>query len=261
MRFAKWHALGNDYLIVERAGDTGPLDGSLVGRLCDRRRGIGADGVIEVLETGGRSARILVWNPDGSQAELSGNGTRIAARWLAARARSEEVTIVSGDREVRARMRGGALVEQDLGPIAAGDAEHLEVDGADVVFTPVTVGNPHAVVERAPERATLLELGPLLERHPRFPERTNVQLMRVDGRHEITALVWERGAGETLSSGTSACAAAAAAITRGLCTSPVTVHLPGGDLEVALDGRGHALLTGPALEICHGVVSRELLAR
>jgi diaminopimelate epimerase len=157
-------------------------------------------------------------------------------------------------------MRGGLLVEQDLGPVAVAPEEAVEVNGEAVLVTPVDVGNPHAVVEREPERETLLELGPLLERHPRFPSRTNVQLVRIDGPAEITVLVWERGVGETLSSGTSATAAAAAVIATGRCAGPVRVHLPGGDLEVALDERSHGLLTGPAQEICAGEVSSELLA-
>ncbi|MCI0634391.1 MAG: diaminopimelate epimerase, partial [Actinobacteria bacterium] len=122
------------------------------------------------------------------------------------------------------------------------------------------VGNPHAVIRREPDRDAVLGLGPLVEQHKRFlPERTNVQLVRVDGRHDLTVGVWERGAGETLSSGTSACAAAAAAIANGWCFTPVNVRLPGGVLSVDVaDGR--ARLTGPAEEICSGEVSAELLA-
>jgi diaminopimelate epimerase len=121
------------------------------------------------------------------------------------------------------------------------------------------VGNPHAVIAREPDRVDLLRLGPLVENHPRFPERTNVQLMRVDSRSEATAGVWERGAGETLSSGTSACAVAAAAIANGWCESPVTVHLAGGDLLVELDEHMHACLTGPAQQICRGETAEEWL--
>ena len=130
----------------------------------------------------------------------------------------------------------------------------------ELPFIPVEIGNPHAVVAQEPDRSALLELGPLLERHPRFPRRTNVQLVRVDGPNELTVGVWERGVGETMSSGTSATAAAAAMIRNGFCTSPVRVHLPGGHLEVALDERSHGLLTGPAQEICSGEISPELLA-
>ena len=126
-------------------------------------------------------------------------------------------------------------------------------------MTVVSVGNPHAVVRQNPIREELLRLGPAIEHHPRFPERTNVQLIRVDGRHDVTAVVWERGAGETRASGTSACAVAAAAIANGWCQSPVSVHMPGGTLDVAI-GEGKARLTGPAQEICRGEVSEEVLA-
>jgi diaminopimelate epimerase len=260
MRFSKWHGLGNDYLLVERADVGTPLDPPLVVRLCDYHFGIGSDGVLEVLSTDGPRAEIVIWNPDGSTAELSGNGTRIAARWLARRSGEDEVVVAVGPREVTARMRGGLEVEMDMGPVEVGPPEALDVNGAALEFTPVSVGNPHAVIRREPERAELLRLGPLVENHARFPERTNVQLVRVDSRSAATVGVWERGAGETLSSGTSAVAVAGAAVANGWCESPVTVHLAGGDLLVELDDRLHARLTGQAQEICTGAVSAELLA-
>ena len=257
--FSKWHGLGNVYLLVER-GDAGrPLEPNLVQRLCDQQLGIGSDGILEVVAVSGERADVLIWNPDGSQAEMSGNGTRIAARWLARQAQADEVRIAVGPREVTARMRNGVEVETDMGPVEVDPIEQLDVDGTELEFTPVSVGNPHAVIVHEPERSDLLRLGPLVEHHPRFPNRTNVQLVRIDSRRDATAGVWERGAGETLSSGTSACAVAAAAVANGWCESPVTVHLAGGDLLVALDERFHATLTGPAQEICHGEVSEELL--
>jgi diaminopimelate epimerase len=260
LRFEKWHGLGNDYLLMEREDVGRPLDAHLVRRLCDYHFGVGSDGVLEVLSSDGPRAEIVIWNPDGSTAELSGNGTRIAARWLARRVGADEVTIVVGEREVRAWMRGGLEVEMDIGPVVVAPIETLNVDGAQVEFTPVSVGNPHAVIARDPDRAELLRLGPLVENHPRFPERTNVQLVRVDSRTDATAGVWERGAGETLSSGTSACAVAGAAVANGWCESPVTVHLAGGDLFVELDGDMRARLTGSAQEICSGELSEEWLA-
>src|SRR2546421_48772 len=142
--------------------------------------------------------------------------------------------------------RGGG---QGRGGVGVGGREPIDGGGGGVEFPPVSVGNPRAVPRRHPDRAELLRLGPLVEHHERFPERTNVQLVQVDGKNDITVGVWERGAGETLSSGTSAVAASAAAVANGWCESPVTVHLAGGDLHVELaDGR--ATLTGPAEEIC-----------
>jgi diaminopimelate epimerase len=259
--FEKWHGLGNDYLLVERSSLGAPLEPTLARRLCDYHFGVGSDGVLEVVQAGDSSAEVVIWNPDGSTAELSGNGTRIAARWLARRRGLDKVAITVGERRVSATIRSNGAVEMDMGPVEVDPLESLEVDGTRIEFTPVSVGNPHAVIAREPDRAELLRLGPLVENHPRFPARTNVQLVRVDSRAEATAGVWERGAGETLSSGTSACAVAAAAVANGWCDSPVTVHLAGGDLLVALDERLHARLTGFAEEICHGETAEEWLSR
>jgi diaminopimelate epimerase len=249
MKLSKWHGLGNDYLLVEQAELPVPLTPERVKRICDYHFGVGSDGILEVVSADNDTAEVIIWNPDGSVAELSGNGTRIAARWLARRAGASEVRILVGPRMVLARLQGERDVEQEMGAVAVGESETIDVDGEEVMLTPVSVGNPHAVIQRVPNRAELLRLGPLVEHHARFPERTNVQLVRVDGEHELTVGVWERGAGETLSSGTSAVAASAAAVANGWCESPVTVHLAGGDLRVELEN-GHARLTGPAEEIC-----------
>jgi diaminopimelate epimerase len=257
MRFSKWHGLGNDYLLVQRADLDAPLTAEQVRRLCDYHFGVGSDGVLEVVSANQASAEVIIWNPDGSTAELSGNGTRIAARWLARRSGADTVRISVGPREVVARMRGGLQVEMDMGRVEVGDPETIEVGGESVELTPASVGNPHAVVRREPDRETLLRLGPPIETHERFPERTNVQLMRVDSPSEVTVGVWERGAGETLSSGTSAVACAAVAVARGWCASPVTVHLAGGDLVVQLDEDWNARLTGPAQEIFVGETAEE----
>jgi diaminopimelate epimerase len=234
MKSSKWHALGNTYLLVERAE---PLTPELA-----RELSLDTDGVLEVLP----GDNVKVWNPDGSVAEMSGNGARIAAAWLARKLGTDRVALRVGERDVTASIDGDSVV-LDAGRVDVGETEELDIAGEQVAFTPVSVGNPHAVVRRDP--ADLRKLGPLVERHPRFPQRTNVQLVRVDGPHDLTARVWERGAGETLSSGTSSVAAAAAAIRNGWCESPVTVHLPGGDLLVELDEGGEARLTGPVVQL------------
>jgi diaminopimelate epimerase len=257
MRFSKWHGLGNDYLLVQRSDLEAPLTPDRVQRLCDYHFGVGSDGVLEVVSVNGDRAEVVIWNPDGSTAELSGNGTRIAARWLARRSRADTVHIQVGPRQVVARMRGGLEVETDMGRVEVGEPEVLQIEDEQLEFTPVSVGNPHAVVRLEPDRGALLRLGPLIENHERFPDRTNVQLVRVDNGHELTVGVWERGAGETLSSGTSAVATAAVAVTRGWCETPVTVHLAGGDLVVALNEDGNAQLTGAAQEIFVGETSEE----
>ncbi len=258
MQFSKWHGLGNDYLLVERAELAFPLTPARVQKICDYHFGVGSDGIVEVTSANGDHADVVIWNPDGSTAELSGNGTRIAARWLARRSGAQTVRISVGPREVVARMRNGRQVETAMGAVEVGEPETIEIAAEQIELVPVSVGNPHAVIRREPDRDELRRLGPLVERHERFPDRTNVQLVRVDDTHAVTVGVWERGAGETLSSGTSAVAVAGAAVRHGWCESPVTVKLAGGELVVALDNHLNAKLVGPAEEICTLELSEEL---
>ena len=195
----------------------------------------GTDGVVEVLAIDGDDVTIGILNPVGSHAEMSGNGTRIAAAWLMSRTGSTFARVRVGERAVDVRRVEEGLYESELGAVEVSPSELV----AGVELTPVSVGNPHAVVVGDPDR--IGELGPLLETQPRFPERTNVQVARIDGPGEVTARVWERGVGETSASGTSAVAVAAATHGEG----EVLVHFPGGDLTVRLED-GRAWLTGPA---------------
>lgn len=217
----RWSALGNVYLIgTEASGDAADTDG-----------------IVEVVAHGHDWAEVRIWNPDGSLAEMSGNGTRIAARWLSVRTGGEHVTVRVGPREVRARILSQDLVEQDLGEVEIFEPEEIE----GLTVTRVSVGNPHAVVQGDPD--DLPRIGPLLETHAAFPNRTNVQVARADGPHDATARVWERGVGETASSGTSAVAVAAV-----LGLHPATIHFPGGDLLVRFEER-RAFLTGSAVRV------------
>jgi diaminopimelate epimerase len=188
-----------------------------------------------VLAVDGDDMTIGIVNPDGSRAEMSGNGTRIAAAWLMRRTGSPTARVHVGEKTVTVRRTEDGLYESELGPVEVGARE--VVDGVDL--TPVSVGNPHAVVVGDPSQ--IGDLGPRLERNPRFPERTNVQIARIERPGEVTARVWERGVGETAASGSSAVAVAAATHGEG----EVLVHFPGGDLRVRL-AEGHAWLTGPA---------------
>jgi diaminopimelate epimerase len=251
VRFEKWHALGNAYLLVEQP-DAGTLDSTRVRRLCDVDTGIGSDGLLEVTGRDAGRAVVRIWNPDGSTAELSGNGTRIAAAWLLRASGLPEVEIETESKLVRAEPGTIDMVRQELGAVSVGDDEVLDVAGERLGIVPVDVGNPHAVVLRdALSRDDLLRLGPAIETHPRFPRRTNVQLAAPDAPDSVAVLVWERGAGETSASGSSAVAVAAAAVARGWCTSPVRVAMPGGDLVVTITG-GDATIEGPAERICVG---------
>jgi diaminopimelate epimerase len=221
----RWDAHGNVYLIAERAGLTAD----------DVRAEVKeADGIVQVTARGNDWAEVVIWNPDGSTAEMSGNATRIVAAWLGA----ESTRVRVGAREVLGRRTGDGQIEQDIGDVKVFAPERV----AGLEVTPVDVGNPHAVVVGDPD--DLPSIGPLLETHPRFPRRTNVQVARVDGPGRVTARVWERGVGETRASGTSAVAVAAATHGEG----EVIVSFPGGNLVVRLDG-GRAWLTGPARRI------------
>jgi diaminopimelate epimerase len=252
MRFEKWHALGNAYVLVEQP-DAGELTEARVRRLCDVDTGIGSDGALEVTGRGPGRAAVRIWNPDGSTAELSGNGTRIAAAWLLRESGLDEVEIETESKLVRAGPGARPdLIRQDLGAVSVGDDEVLDVAGERIDFVPVDVGNPHAVVLRdALSRDDLLRLGPAIETHPRFPRRTNVQLAAPEPPNGVSVLVWERGAGETSASGSSSVAVAAAAVARGWASSPVRVAMSGGELLVTI-ADGQASVEGPAQRICVG---------
>jgi diaminopimelate epimerase len=220
MTSSRWQAHGNVYLVAE--SDEYVMEPEL-------------DGVMQVLSVDGDDVTVAIVNPDGSLAEMSGNGTRIAAAWLMERTGSNVAHVHVGPRTVEVRRTGMGLYEAAMGDVLVGEPETVE----GITFTPVDVGNPHAVVLGDP--AKLDEIGPLLEAHPHFPNRTNVQVARRDGHHEVTARVWERGVGETTASGSSAVAVAAASFGEG----DVLVHFPGGDLRVRLEN-GRATLIGPA---------------
>jgi diaminopimelate epimerase len=223
MRFSRWQAQGNVYLVAEER-----LTADAV------RAAVGdADGILEVTARGRDWLEIAIWNPDGSLAEMSGNGTRIAACWLAAQTAADIVTVRVGEREVVARMLAPPFVEQRL-PYKVGEPGA----SAGVRFIPVDVGNPHAVVEA--DLAELPRLGPQIENDPQFPNRTNVQVAQRIDDQTIAARVWERGVGETASSGTSAIAVAAA-----FGANDTRIRFAGGDLHVRLDGE-FAYLTGTA---------------
>jgi diaminopimelate epimerase len=221
----RWHAHGNVYLVSDEPGLTPERVRAEVGD---------ADGIVEVIARGADWADIVIWNPDGSTAEMSGNATRIAAAWVGA----DKVRICVGGREVHSRRTASGEIEQELDGVEVFARETV----AGFTVIPVSVGNPHAIVIGNPDE--LPTIGPLLETHERFPNRTNVQVARIDAPGRVTARVWERGVGETSASGTSAIAVAAATHGEG----EVIVSFPGGDLTVRLEG-SRAWLTGPAERI------------
>ena len=220
----RWSALGNVYLVTQETLDTERV-----------RADVGdADGIVQVSARGDDWADVVIWNPDGSTAEMSGNATRIVAAWLGA----ETTRVRVGGREVVARRLRDGQIEQDIGEVRVSASERI----ADLDVIRVDVGNPHAVVIGDPEE--LPRIGPLLEAHPSFPQRTNVQVAHIEAPGRVTARVWERGVGETRASGTSAVAVAAATHGEG----EVVVSFPGGELTVRLED-GRARLTGPAVRV------------
>jgi diaminopimelate epimerase len=232
MSSSRWHAHGNVYIVHE-----GPAEGV---------DATGTDGIVEVLGVDGSEISIGILNTDGSRAEMSGNGTRIAAAWLLARTGGGEAQVRVGELVVPVRRVGERLYESEFAGVQVFPTERV----AGLEVTAVVVGNPHAVVVGDPDDLPLI--GPLLENHPRYPNRTNVQVARIDGPGDVAARVWERGVGETTASGTSAVAVAAATHGEG----DVVVHFPGGALRVRLEG-GRAWLTGPAEPVDESPASRD----
>jgi diaminopimelate epimerase len=275
VRFRKYHALGNDYLVLEPGAVA--VTAGLARRVCDRRRGVGADGVLVGTAAVASGFGLRIVNPDGSEAETSGNGLRIFARSLYDAGRV-------GDAPFRVRTAGGAVTCQllDAGRLvrvamgrASFDARRVPVLGAsgEVVDAPlgaaypegwrysaVSMGNPHAVVI-VPEATPALarRWGPVIEHDARFPRRTNVQFVTVMTPARLRLEVWERGAGYTEASGSSACAAAAASRRLGLCGAEVVVAMPGGALQVRVDEAFAVTHTGPVAFVAAGELAPELV--
>ncbi len=262
--FAKWQGLGNHYLVVERGAWPFPLTAARAALLCDPHFGVGGDGVLEVV-TGGRAPEMIVWNPDGSNAESCGNGIRMVARHLAMTGRlPADGRIVTGAGPVHVDVRDDGTVAVAMGRarFPAGEGrERLAVAGGEVELTEVSMGNPHAVIVHPDPDGAVRAIGPEVEVASRFPARTNVELIRAEGPSELTMRVWERGVGVTMACGTGACAAAVAAVRLGGLVSPVTVHLAGGDLVIAVDDDLEVTMTGPAAPLYEGVISADLAAR
>jgi diaminopimelate epimerase len=279
-RFDRAHGLGNDYLVVSR--DFGlPLDEARVRRVCDRNRGVGSDGILlECAPPTGFDAAVRIFNPDGSEAEKSGNGVRIFAAWCfangAARDRALRIHTLGGpveahflearDHAVWLRVSMGHVRWEMSALPMIGEGEHwtrrpLRIGDEDVIATCLSVGNPHAVLLGAAcDETTLLRLGPLVEHHAQFPRRTNVQLCAPIDRRTVRALIWERGAGPTLASGSSACAVVAACVEAGLVDrdEDITVQMPGGALRVRIDRDDALEQVGPVQAIAHGEISEDL---
>ena len=274
MEFVKSHGAGNDFVLIADLDDRlGTLPAPLIATLCDRHRGVGADGLIRIAPDAGADFFMDYYNADGGVAEMCGNGIRCLAKYVADRG------LIAGD-TLRVGSRGGTkelvlyrdadgLVERvrvDMGPpefdrariplAGVGDPLHqsITVAGSDLVAACVSMGNPHCVVfvDRL-EGVDVEHLGPAVETHPLFPAKTNVEFTEVLDRRNVRVRVWERGVGETQACGTGACATGVAASLRGLTDRLVNVHFPGGTVEVAWTDHT-VFLTGPAVEVFRGTL-------
>jgi diaminopimelate epimerase len=278
--FAKGHGLGNDYIVMEESALPAPLTERAIVRVCDRNWGVGSDGILLLVPTARAEFGLRIFNPDGSEAEKSGNGLRIFAKylWDHGHARGKKTFTVDtkgGVVECTCHERDGRVnfVTVEMGrvtfrapdiPMNGPDREVVSVplqlaDGTSVTATALSVGNPHCVifVDRLDEAETR-RLGPLIERHPAFPQRTNVQFARVAGADTLDISIWERGAGYTLASGSSSCGAASAAVRNGLCRhGRVTVRMPGGTLVVDVRSDWSLRLEGPVEEVYTGTLGDE----
>jgi diaminopimelate epimerase len=278
--FAKGHGLGNDYIVMEESALPGSLTERAIVRVCDRNWGVGSDGILLLVPTTRAEFGLRIFNPDGSEAEKSGNGLRIFAKYLwdhghALGKKTFTVDTKGGVVECTCHERDGRVnfVTVEMGrvtfrapdiPMNGPDREVVSVplqlaDGTTVTATALSVGNPHCVVfvDRLDEAETR-RLGPLIERHPAFPQRTNVQFARVGGRDTLDILIWERGAGYTLASGSSSCGAASAAVKNGFCRhGRVTVRMPGGTLVIDVRSDWSLRLQGPVEEVYTGTLSDE----
>jgi diaminopimelate epimerase len=279
MKFTKYHALGNDYIVVNPAeGNYAVPTTEQIKRICHRNYGVGADGILfGPGKATGSDFSLRIFNPDGSEAEKSGNGLRIFSRylWDVGLVRDKPFTILTPGGPVTARVHdSGKMVTVDMGKVSfestkipvAGPSrevlhETISVAGQTLNYCSATIGNPHTVVlcnDISEEMAR--KLGPLIETDKRFPNRTNVQFMKVQDRENIRIEIWERGAGYTLASGSSSSAAAAVAYRLGLCDPHITVHMPGGILDITVDKDFFVQMKGPVTRICEGTLFEEILA-
>jgi diaminopimelate epimerase len=254
MRFTKMHGVGNDFIILdprETAGRDLPV---LARGACDRHFGVGADGILIPTPSEVADLRMVYLNSDGSASEMCGNGIRCLARYARDRGlvEGEALTIETGAGVKKVVLTGDGSSRVDMGP----PAFDPEVDVHGFRFLRVSMGNPHAVAFLGSEEVEALDLrevGPRVENDPLFPEKTNVEFVFAKDAHSVRMRIWERGAGETLASGSGSCASAVAAIRRGLAESPVRVIMDGGAVEIEWAGEGEPVyMTGPAEYVCEG---------
>ena len=276
LHFKKYHGLGNDYIVMEPEEFTDSPDVQQVQRICHRNLGVGSDGILlGPLSSESCDFRLRIFNPDGSEAEKSGNGLRIFARalWDAGRVGEQPFTIETLGGNVICRIHPGAeIITVEMGgvsfssteiPVSGPErdviSETLSIGDESLTISAATIGNPHCVVLAENLSADeAIRLGPHISTHPSFPNGINVQFMKVLGRDAIQIEIWERGAGYTLASGSSSTAAAAVARKLGHCDDNISVRMPGGTLQISFDDAFNATMTGPVTPVCEGDIADEI---
>lgn len=278
--FTKFHALGNDYLVLDPLHHPERPEPEFIRRVCHRNFGLGSDGILYgpfSPEEEPASFGLRIYNPDGSEAEKSGNGLRIFARYLYDLGKVSEAPFkvwTEGGRVEASVLDHGSRVRVEMGEVSfrsdaipvAGDSrevlnESIDIEGESYTFCAATIGNPHAVFPmEAISEALVRKIGPVVETHPLFPKRTNVQILKVLNRSEISIEIWERGAGYTLASGSSSSACAAVARRLNLVDEHMTVHCPGGDLDISVSDEYQVLMTGSVTRVADMQFHPEALA-
>lgn len=275
--FYKYHGLGNDYLVIDPAKFDFTMNPESVRLICDRNYGVGSDGILYgPLGREDGLIRVRIFNPDGSEAEKSGNGVRIFARYLVeagyVTSPDFQIDTKGGPVSIHLDAPNGRLMTVSMGVLSFESGkipvkgpnrevllEPLEVNGQVIRICAASIGNPHCVVVRdAIDRSLALSLGPLIEGHSLFPCRTNVQFMRVLDRRNIQIEIWERGAGYTLASGSSSCAAAGVAFKLKYCDPDVRVHMPGGTLDVSISADFSVKMRGEVSAVFEGRFAEEI---
>lgn len=274
--FTKYHALGNDYIVINPKDLSAPLTTAQVKTICHRNFGVGSDGILlGPLPSETAKCALKIYNPDGSIAEKSGNGLRIFSRylWDTQFVGNDEFLIQTDGGLVRSTVYdGGKMVKVEMGKVSFASEkipvvgaprevlnENITVGGREFSFCAATIGNPHCVLPLPEISAKLAhEFGPLLEVHPNFPNRTNVQFLKVLDRNNIQIEIWERGAGYTLASGSSSSAAAAVAHRLGLVDRSISVHMPGGIIKIEISDGFAIRMTGPVTRVAEGVIDPEI---
>lgn len=259
MRFTKMHGLGNDYLYVY--GEVPPDIVELSIKLSDRHFGAGSDGMVYIAPSKIADFSMRIFNADGSEAKMCGNGIRCVGKYVFDKGLTDKTSLaietLSGIKYLELQVEDGVVraATVDMGETSVTEDLTLEAGETEVTCTPVSVGNPHAVIfvddaEQAPVEA----LGPLIERHEAFHGGVNVEFVQVLSDHELRMRVWERGSGVTMACGTGACASASAAVSKGFCSAdtPLTVHLDGGDLRISVSDDHVVTMTGPAETVYEG---------